>query len=127
MSARIPWTLEPCASGGLVLIRGGGKYREHPQTHLQIVPAEDARLMRAAPGDVRAAAGDRGGSGGRSGAAALDAPPRPRLAGPDRAAVRTGECEVCRAVGPLGAIMTEGAASNGPLLCCTSPPTPGWQ
>jgi hypothetical protein len=42
-----PWDTQECSNGGLVLLRG--KYGKHAQSHLQIVPKEDARLIAAAP------------------------------------------------------------------------------
>ena len=44
-----PWRVEPCTNGGMILIRADGKHGAHPQTHLQIVPEADARLIAAAP------------------------------------------------------------------------------
>lgn len=44
-----PWRLEPCSHGGAILVRGDGKHGAHPQTHLQITPIEEARLIAAAP------------------------------------------------------------------------------
>ena len=41
-----PWSVYPCDQGGGILRRGD---RQHPQSHLQIVPMEDARLIAAAP------------------------------------------------------------------------------
>ncbi len=41
------WHLLPCTSGGAILVRGGGLHGQHPQTHVQIVPIEDARIMAA--------------------------------------------------------------------------------
>lgn len=42
-----PWRTEECSGGGLLVIR------DHPvsgsQTHLQIFPVDDARLIAAAP------------------------------------------------------------------------------
>jgi hypothetical protein len=43
-----PWELLPCSHGGAILKRGADA-RTHPQSHLQIVPIEDARLIVAAP------------------------------------------------------------------------------
>jgi hypothetical protein len=42
-----PWALQECSHGGAILIRG--QYGEHHQSHLQIVPVADARLIAAAP------------------------------------------------------------------------------
>jgi hypothetical protein len=43
-----PWELQDCTHGGAILLRGlDGK--RHIQSHLQIVPIEDARLIAAAP------------------------------------------------------------------------------
>lgn len=42
-----PWSLQECSNGGALLIRG--LYGKHQQSHLQIVPIEDARLIAAAP------------------------------------------------------------------------------
>lgn len=44
-----PWTLAPCSHGGAILRRGTEERGNHPQTHLQIVPIEDARLIASAP------------------------------------------------------------------------------
>lgn len=45
-----PWTLEECSNGGLILRRGNAQGKTyHPQSHLQIVPEDDARLIAAAP------------------------------------------------------------------------------
>ena len=44
-----PWRVSPCSNGGLILIRADGKHGAHPQTHLQILPEEDAKLIAAAP------------------------------------------------------------------------------
>lgn len=43
-----PWLLNETPSGGAILVRGGGSHR-HMQSHLQIVPIEDAHLIAAAP------------------------------------------------------------------------------
>src|SRR3990167_6819869 len=43
------WTLGDCSNGGKILIRGGGIHGAPPQTHVQILPVEDACLMAAAP------------------------------------------------------------------------------
>lgn len=50
MHTKGPWELAPCSNGGFILRRGDthGKNR-HPQSHLQIVPEGDARLIAAAP------------------------------------------------------------------------------
>ena len=37
-----PWTLEECANGGMILRRHS---KHHPQSHLQIVPKEDAYFI----------------------------------------------------------------------------------
>lgn len=39
-----PWGLKPCSHGGLILLRDG-----ITQSHLQIAPEADARLIAAAP------------------------------------------------------------------------------
>jgi hypothetical protein len=39
-----PWHTSPCSHGGLIVIRDGIS-----QSHIQIVPEEDARLIAAAP------------------------------------------------------------------------------
>lgn len=46
-----PWEVVPNSSGGMTLIRGNNVDRRlrHPQTHLQIVPDEDAMLIAASP------------------------------------------------------------------------------
>lgn len=45
-----PWKLDPCSNGGLILRRGEAiRGDRHPQSHLQIVPVEDAYLIAAAP------------------------------------------------------------------------------
>lgn len=47
-----PWTLKPCSNGGMLLIRGDEKAsisERHIQSHLQILPSEDAYLIAAAP------------------------------------------------------------------------------
>lgn len=44
-----PWTLQECPSGRQLLIRAGGDWKKHPQTHLQILPDADARLIALAP------------------------------------------------------------------------------
>ena len=44
-----PWTLRDCGNGGKILIRGGSIHGAHPQTHVQILPVEDAYLMASAP------------------------------------------------------------------------------
>lgn len=50
MHTKGPWELAPCSNGGFILRRGDthGK-NKHPQSHLQIVPEGDARLIAAAP------------------------------------------------------------------------------
>jgi hypothetical protein len=47
-----PWGLLPCSHGGLILTRDGCR-----QSHVQIIPEADARLMAAAP-DLLAACTD---------------------------------------------------------------------
>lgn len=42
-----PWHLHPSNHGGALLLRGDPF--KHPQSHLQIVPEADARLIAAAP------------------------------------------------------------------------------
>lgn len=49
-----PWRLAPSSFGGLILVRGTDA-RDHPQSHLQIVPEEDARLIAASPDLLSAA------------------------------------------------------------------------
>lgn len=46
-----PWSVEKCSHGGGILKRGDGPDRQtrHPQSSLQIVPIEDARLIASAP------------------------------------------------------------------------------
>lgn len=46
-----PWETQESPSGGLLLIRGNhsDRFKRHPQTHLQIVPEADARLISDAP------------------------------------------------------------------------------
>lgn len=51
-----PWTLNGCSNGGAILRRGEALgERTHIQSHLQILPVEDAQLIAAAP-DLLAAA-----------------------------------------------------------------------
>lgn len=42
-----PWKTSNCSAGGLLVIRG--EHGKHPQSHLQVAPSEDARLIAAAP------------------------------------------------------------------------------
>ncbi|MFA5431127.1 MAG: hypothetical protein WC329_08215 [Candidatus Omnitrophota bacterium] len=46
-----PWKIQPSSSGGALLIRQEWKpgVEYHPQSSLQIMPIEDARLISAAP------------------------------------------------------------------------------
>lgn len=46
-----PWGLQESPDGGMILIRGNDadRMKRHPQTHLQIVPVDDAKLIAAAP------------------------------------------------------------------------------
>lgn len=46
---QLPWFLQECSNGGKILVRGGGIHGAHIQTHVQILPVEDAFLMAAAP------------------------------------------------------------------------------
>jgi hypothetical protein len=43
------WRIQESPAGGAILVRGDGDYKQHPQSHLQIVPLEEARLIAAAP------------------------------------------------------------------------------
>ena len=40
-----PWSSRPCSNGGRILFRG----ESHIQSHLQVFPEADARIMAAAP------------------------------------------------------------------------------
>lgn len=42
-----PYRTQPCSAGGVLVIRGD--YGNHPQSHLQVVPAADGELFAAAP------------------------------------------------------------------------------
>ena len=42
-----PWEVVPCSNGGMLLVRG--QYGQHQQSHLQILPEADARLIASAP------------------------------------------------------------------------------
>lgn len=47
-----PWETTGCSHGGRILLRGSGAVARqdwHPQTHLQVVPTEDAELIAHAP------------------------------------------------------------------------------
>lgn len=43
-----PWHLQDCPAGGKLLLRGT-EGKRHLQSHLQIVPTEDAILIASAP------------------------------------------------------------------------------
>lgn len=46
------WRLQECQHGGAILVRGSDALplaERHPQSHLQVLPIEDAQLMAAAP------------------------------------------------------------------------------
>jgi hypothetical protein len=38
-----PWTLEECIIGGKLIVRG--RAGKHPQSHIQVVPSEDAAYI----------------------------------------------------------------------------------
>jgi len=46
-----PWGLAECSHGGVILVRGADydAQKRHEQSHLQILPMADARLIAAAP------------------------------------------------------------------------------
>ena len=41
----LPWRLIENSAGGATLVRGNGDWRAHAQSHLQIVPREDAEFI----------------------------------------------------------------------------------
>lgn len=47
-----PWTVVANSSGGATLVRGGGDWKAHEQTHLQIVPKCDAEFIAHSRADV---------------------------------------------------------------------------